>query len=214
MNPSEFFDSQLRCLEEAEFPKQAVRILRGQKNRVLERYAKMRLGEGNLPFLAVLPRPYLPMLEIMPRYFADKIGKVLNVSQPLREEMLAKGEAELVIINPKYVSDMEAVPDDPYFIYDVEDGGSNAGKLLQESEKEILRRGRRCLTVAEVWSLHIQTGVLARLRLLALGSRFNTEYYPFLYADRTSKDRPGPRLHHFTQLNFVLGDYAVPSRSS
>jgi hypothetical protein len=163
-----FFDSQIQTVKDRGCPEAIMSILQNQRSSVLQRAGEITLGEGHVPFLPVIPRTYLSIYAQMPMVRnGDKVG--------------------YTYLRPYDITDVVETPQDPYYIFDVEDGEAMLGKAPQDAEKAIKKQGRRGLTEVEVISLGIYTDVLTRHYVDAVGSRYESIRMPVLWL---SDDRP------------------------
>ncbi|MBI1999342.1 MAG: hypothetical protein HYS74_01660 [Parcubacteria group bacterium] len=113
----------------------------------------MAIGDGNIPFLPVIPRS--------PRSPYDLMAMVRNGSK-----------VGYAYLNPTQISDVVDAPQEPYYIYDVEDGNITRGKSPEDALKIFKQQKRSPLTAAEVMALATHTDVLSRHYVWATGSRY------------------------------------------
>lgn len=146
------FDAQIATLKDRGTPEQIVEILQNQKGAVLKKASEMAIGDGNIPFLPVIPRSFRSPYDLM--------AMVKN-----------GGKAGYTYLNPTQISDVVDAPQEPYYIYDVEDGSSR-GKSPENAEKTFKSQKRSPLTAAEVMALTVHTDVLSRHYVWATGSRY------------------------------------------
>jgi hypothetical protein len=146
------FDTQIATLNDRGVPEQIVEILQNQKGAVVKKASEMAIGDGNIAFLPVIPRSYRSPYDLM--------AMVKN-----------GGKAGCTYLNPTQISDVVAAPEEPYYIYDVEDGNSTRGKSSEAAEKIFKQQRRSGLTAAEVVALTTHTDVLSRHYVWAAGSR-------------------------------------------
>ena len=169
------FDSQIQTLRDRGCPEQIVEMLRGQKVLVIQKAGEMTLGQGNIPFIPVIPRTCLSPYSLM--------------------AMVKNGDKKgYTYLNSRAITDEVVTPEDPYYIYDVEDCEAMLGKAPQDAEKAIEKQGRFILTAAETMALCTHGNVLLRHYVDATGSRHgspNKVPYVFLaYGVR-------PELHRY-----------------
>lgn len=166
------FDAQIATLKDRGCPEQIVELLQQKRGEVVSKASEMTVGEGNIPFLPVVPRTYLTIYSQMPMVRNDsKVG--------------------YTYLKPTAITDVVETPSDPYYIYDVEDGQAMCGKAPQDAEKLIKRDKRFGLTDVEVIALGVHTDVLLRHYVDAVGSRYQSAQVPYLYLF----DGEQPRLH-------------------
>ncbi|MDP3784710.1 MAG: DUF5701 family protein [bacterium] len=164
------FDTQIATLKDRGVPKFIVGMLWDQKGFVLARASTMSFENGHVPFLPVIPRTYLSIYSQMP--------------------MVKSGDkAGYTNLKPTAITDVVATPENPYYIYDVEDGEAMRGKTPQDAEKLIKKEGRLGLTEVEVIALGVHTDVLSKHYVEAVGSRYVSGGVPFLL--RLGGDEPG-----------------------
>ena len=164
------FDSQIATLKDRGVPEQIVEILQNQKGSVVKKASEMAIGDGNIAFLPVIPRSYRSPYDLM--------------------AMVRNGEkAGYTYLNPTQISDVVDAPQEPYYIYDVEDGSSTRGKSPEAAENILKQQKRSGLTAAEVMALTTHTDVLSKHYVWAPGSRYESAVrVPVVYLG--SGDRP------------------------
>ncbi|MBI2462629.1 MAG: hypothetical protein HYV65_00050 [Candidatus Spechtbacteria bacterium] len=164
------FDAQIATLKDRGVPEQIVEILQNQKGAVVKKASEVAIGDGNIPFLPVIPRSYRSPYDLM--------AMVKN-----------GGKVGYTYLNPTAISDVVDAPSEPYYIYDVEDGNSTRGKSPENAEKILKQQKRSPLTAAEVMALTTHTDVLSRHYVWATGSRYESaDGVPNVYLD--GGDRP------------------------
>lgn len=146
------FDAQIATLKDRGTPEQIVEILQNQKGSVLKKASEMTFGDGNIPFLPVIPRTFRSPYDLMAMVRND-------------------GKVGYTYLNPTQISDVVDAPQEPYYIYDVEDGSSTRGKSPENAEKTFKQQKRSPLTAAEVMALTTHTDVLSKHYVWAPGSR-------------------------------------------
>lgn len=185
------FDSQIATLKDRGVPEQIVEILQNQKGAVLKKANEMTFGDGNIPFLPVIPRSFRSPYDLMAMVRND-------------------GKVGYTYLNPTQISDVVDAPQEPYYIYDVEDGESTRGKSPEDAEKILKSQKRSGLTVSEVAALCAHTDVLSKYPVVwATGSRCKgSDKMP--YACLGPDDRP--RLDwgyvHFSYDFWIWGSSA------
>ena len=165
------FDSQIATLKDRGVPEQIVEILQNHKGQVVKKASEMTIGDGNIPFLSIIPRSYRSPYDLM--------------------AMVRNGnKAGYTYLNPTAISDVVDAPQEPYYICDVEDGNSTRGKSPENAEKVLKQQKRSPLTAAEVTALSTHTDVLSRHYVWAPGSRYGSaDLVPIVYLG--DGDRPG-----------------------
>lgn len=152
-------DAQYKKLKELDCPEQILDLLREQRDGVLKKAGEMTLGEGNIPFLPVIPHPYLSPYTLM---------SMLRIG----------GKTGFNYLKPADIKNVVKVPDDPYYIFDIDAGKSTQGKSPEEVNKTCSEEGRRCLTADEVMNFCIHIDVLSNHYVLACGSRYSSDGIP------------------------------------
>lgn len=146
------FNQQIQTLKDRGCPEQVIEALQEQKDKVLKKASEMNMGEGNIPFIPVIKPVYLGYHGLM--------------------AMVRNGNRQgYSYLNPNEIKDVIETPNNPYYIFDVENGEAMRGKSPQEAEKLLKKQSRSPLTAAEVINLCIQTDVLSRHYVDAAGSR-------------------------------------------
>jgi len=169
------FDSQIQTLKDRGCPEQIVELLTNQKSSVLSKASEMTFEDGHIPFIPVIPRTYRSPYDLMAMVRnSDKQG--------------------YTYLNPTAITNEVETPDEPYYIYDVEDGKALFGKSPEDAEKILKKRSRSPLTAAEVMALTTHTDVLKEHYVWATGSRYvKSGKVPSVYLD----DGDRPRLNCF-----------------
>lgn len=166
------FNNQLKILRDRECPPIILEMLLLQRQEITEKAGEMAFKQGYIPFLPVIPRTYLTIYSQM---LMVRNGHKVGYTDLDAEE----------------ITDVIEIPDKPYYIFDVENGTTMAGKHASDAEELIKDQNRRCLTDVEVISLGIQTDVLFKdggLYVDATSSRYkSSEMVPDLCCD-VSKD--------------------------
>lgn len=146
------FDTQIATLTDRGVPEQIVEILQNQKGAVLKKASEMAIGDGNIPFLPVIPRSFRSPYDLM--------AMVRN-----------GGKVGYTYLNPTEIADVVETPSEPYYIYDVEDGSSTHDNFVAEAFKQ---QKRSPLTAAEVMALTVHTDVLSKHCVDATGSCYES----------------------------------------
>jgi hypothetical protein len=148
------FDDQIQTLKDRGCPEQIVEMLQNQRSLVLQKASEMSFAEGNIPFMPVIPRTYRSPHDLM--------------------AMVRNGDTKgYTYLNPTVITDEFKTPEDPYYIYDVEDGQALLGKSPEEAIDIIKKQSRSPLTAAEVMALTTHTDVISRHYVYASGSRYD-----------------------------------------
>lgn len=141
------FDAQITTLKDRGCRKQIVGLLENKRSLVLREVSRMTFADGHIPFLPVIPRTLcnLNALMKMVRY----------------EEKAGYSDLEST-----QVYDLVDTPDEPYYIFDVEDGKIACGILPYETEmlfrKQPKGQVRNSLTGAEAIALCTHTNLFSR----------------------------------------------------
>ncbi len=148
------FNGQIQTLKDRGCPEQIVEMLQNQKGKVVERAREMSFVEGNIPFLPVIKSAYLGYYGLM--------------------SMVRNGDKQgYTYLNSATITDKFDTPEDPYYIYDVENGQALLDKSPEKAIDIIKGQSRSPLTAAEVVNLCIVTNVLSRHYVDAAGSRYD-----------------------------------------
>jgi hypothetical protein len=147
------FDTQIQTLKDRGCPPVIIDMLKEQRDQVLQKASEITIAKKHIPFLPVIPRIYLSIYSQMQMVRnGDKVG--------------------YTYLKPSEITDVVETPQDPYYIFDVEDGEAMLGKSPQNAEKAIKQQNWRGLTEVEVIALGIHTDVLSRHYVDAVGSRY------------------------------------------
>lgn len=161
-NLEQLFDSQIATLKNRGVPQQVLEALQNKKSAVVDRASSMTIGTGNIPFIPVIKPSYLGYYGLM--------------------SLVRNGAKEgYTYINPSLITDKVETPNGLYYIYDVEDGEAMRGKSPEAAEKLFKENKRSPLTAAEAIALATHTNVLSRHFVDATGSRYDSDYVPFLW---------------------------------
>jgi hypothetical protein len=149
---AKLFDSQKETLKSRGCPQAILEAFGNQRDAVLSKAAEMKIPEGHIPFVPVIPRTYMGVygLMLMVRN-GDKVG--------------------CTRLDPNKITDNVETPKRPYFIYDVEDGKECLGESPEEAEALIKEHNRSCLTVEEGIALCVHSKVLSENYVDCTGSR-------------------------------------------
>lgn len=149
----EIFNRQLQTLEYLECPSAITDMLKNQRVLVLKTSAEQEIGNGNLPFLPVIPYAYRSVYDLMDMVRNDTW----------------KGISRLA---PQEVTDIEQTPGDPYYIYNVNPEIGSEGECPAYMRHTLKGNGRLLFTVPEVVALTIHMPILDTYGVWAVGSRY------------------------------------------
>lgn len=158
----QMFDQQIKLLATRGYPGPILLILKDQKEELLEVMGGIEVGEGNIPFLPVIPRAYL---------------SVYSQASSMRYQKKA-GETRL---RAHLLTDAIEAPKTPYFALDIEDGRSCLDLSARLAELYIRKMGRSCLSDVEVLSLCSHSNVLSHHWVIGAGSRYDADKVPYVY---------------------------------
>lgn len=156
------FSRQLEVLAERGCPDVLREQLVSLRKTTIDKALASTATKGNPPFLLVVPPPFLSYHTL-----ASMLRNGTNVGYTR--------------LNVRLITDVLKVPEDPYVIYDVEDGRALLGKSPADAEKLIKQQNRAGLTAAEALNLCIQTNTLNHHFVDAVGSRFGSDVVPVLW---------------------------------
>ena len=152
-------DAQYEKLKALGCPDQVLDILREQRDEVLKKAGGMTVGEGNIPFLPIIPYTCLSPYSLMSMVrIGDKAGRNYLKSTDIKNVV--------------------EVPENPYYIFDIDTGRGTLGKKREEVFSICSEQGRRCLTADEVMNLCIHSNALSSHNVLAGGSSYSLNGIP------------------------------------
>lgn len=147
------FSVQMKRLLERNCPKNVVEALAKKKEEVISEAIEVEIAEDHIIFVPVVPRTEVGLGELM-RMVRE--GSVMGKS---------------TLIHSDIKGDMVAVPQEPYFMLDIEDGRSMLNKSPEEAETLIDNQDRSGFTAEEGIALCIHTKVLSDHFVNCVGSR-------------------------------------------
>lgn len=154
----ELFDNQIAKLEELGCPKAILEAFENRKDEVIAVALEMAIGEGNIPFLPIIPKSYMGIYALM---------------QMVRHEDMIG----FTNLDPSDMSDVVETPKKPYFIFDVEDGRVMLDKSPKDAAEIIGKKGRFVLIDSEVIAIAVHTEVLLHHYVEAAGTRYDSDNY-------------------------------------
>ena len=149
------FDSQIGTLKDRGTPEQILKMFQSRRDLVLWKAVGMTFLEGATPFIPVIPLGYRGLYDL-----------TTMIQKPNKAGDL------FVKIDPGEIHDIESVPRQPYYIYNVTVVASTGREETPTSVLELFAfRGRSPLTIAEVIATATHTAILSRWnRMLISGS--------------------------------------------
>ncbi len=158
------FSDQMAVLRHCNCPKPAIKMLENKRPQVIARAVGMTvLGSKRVFFCSVIPASQLSIPEQM--------------------LMVRNGDIPgCTFLSPKDISDEVNVPQEPYFIFSIEDGTKTLGWTPQQAERTFSKQPRRRgLNCAEAIGFCRVSGVLSRFNIDAIASRVKKVKIPFLW---------------------------------
>lgn len=184
------FDAQLQTLQNRGCSEAILEKLKSLKGKVLKKVSETNIGEGNVPFLPVIPRTY--------RSIYDQMSAVCH-----------KGKKGYTYLDPNAITDQEKASEHPYYILDVEDGEGTLNKTPEQAEKIHKKQSRHSLNTSEDVSLCTHTAVLSKYNVWATGSRVRSSGVPYVYL---YDDRPRLDWHYASSRGSGWGSPSCGSR--
>lgn len=133
-----------------------INLFAARERFVLETALKMNLAEDRIPFLPVIP-PWIMSV---------------NAQMGLIQ---FEGHAGYTLLDQKKIHTMAGTPNEPYFIFDVEDGKTYMDVSPLAADSLIRSVGRFPLTATEAIALCVHTDVLFDHFVDAAGSRYESK---------------------------------------
>jgi len=158
---TKLFESQLEKLKSLGCPQAILEAFQKKKDEVVNKASEMAIGEGNIPFLPVIPRGYMGIYALMPM-------------------VKHEGKIGYTHLDPNELTDVVETSKNPYYVFDVEDGKAILGKSPRDAEKIIKGQKRSCLIVDEVIAVGVHSEVLSDHYVDASGSRYKSDIVPGL----------------------------------
>jgi len=158
------FNAQISVLKRHNCPKKILKTLESKRRQVIARAAGMIFfGSKRIFFSPVIPTSQLSIPEQM---LMVKNGDVPGCT----------------FLSPKDITDEVIVPQEPYFIFSIDDGTKTRGWSPQQAKwafsKQPRRRGLSCV---EAIGFCCVSGVLSRFNIDAISSRVRKNKIPFLW---------------------------------
>ena len=153
---SDLFDRQIEILRDRGCPNQVLARLISQKSQVLAKASTIVFKDNRIPFLPIIPFSSLSL--------STQMSMVKNGNK-----------AGFTNLKANEIKDIVSTPNQPYYIFDVEDGTDMLGRSVRKATELIKNLDRSPLTAAEVISLSIQTDALSKRYVDAGGSRSESD---------------------------------------
>lgn len=154
------FEEQMETLRNRGCPSWILGALWAKREQVIKKTLVQNTVQGRIPFVPVIPRSN--------RGLSDPISLIRTEG--------AAGIADNCYLDLKN----RTAAEEPYFIFDVDEGDGNLGQDPVEVEKTLIKSSRRGLTADEVIALELHSGVVKRHQLAAVDSRTGQKL-PILY---------------------------------
>lgn len=170
---NKLFDSQIVTLVERGVPEQIVRWFQDGKENVVGQAMKMAFGNGNIPFLPVIP--------LEERTFYDLMNMVRGTNG--RTGHVGRTFSVVDVVHPSYHR----------YMFDVNEGTIPIEGSEKKAEKILAQQNRFSLNAVEVIALCVHTDVLSRLDYIpALGSRLSgdKDIRPAISTEKNFSKRP------------------------
>ncbi len=188
----QLLDTQIATLNDRDVPAPIVKMLLNQRGQVLAKASNMYFDNGHISFLPVIPRTYLSIYTQM-----------LMVKH--------NGKTGYTLLKPTAITDIMDTPEDPYYIYDIEDGEAMLGMAPRQKAEKLINKQRRFgLTEVEVIALGVHTDVLSRHYMDAVGSRYDSDGIPYLFLEGGN---PVLSRSHFDTNDHLFGAASCGSRA-
>lgn len=158
------FSAQMSALRRQNCPKAVVKTLERKRPQVIARTVGMTfLGNRRIFFSPVIPAPQLSIPEQMLMVRNGVIpGRTFLGSRDITDEM--------------------ETPQEPYFIFNIDNGAKTLGWTPQQAEQAFSRQPRRRgLNCVEAIGLCCVSDVLSRFNIDAIASRVKGRLIPFLW---------------------------------
>jgi len=167
------FDSQVNTLRMRGCPSSIVKIIEEQKASVIDMAFSMDIPDSHIPFLPVIPCNCVDLDDLV--------------------SMIRNNEKTGCFTASQCIERTTGIPNNPYFIFNVENGKDMLGKSIKEARTLIKEQGRFCLALEEVIALGIHTRVLLTHEVSAAGSpRGSSGNIVYLIID--NEQRPNARI--------------------
>jgi len=138
------FDAQINTMKERGVSDKIVEAFLKKEIEVLNKARRMNYLWSHAPFIPVIPRKYLSLKRqmLLVRNGSDMRG--------------------LFVLEPRYVFDLADVPDELYYLYDVENGTEMLHKTPSYADESFKNRSRLGLTATEVIAVAVHTNIIPR----------------------------------------------------
>lgn len=183
------FDEQMTTLKARNCPKDIINVLTAKKDDVLKIAGEIEISEGHIPFMPIIPRQKVNLKKII-------------------EMVYSHGNKGNTNILASELTNTINVPEEPYFIFGVNDGADTLDVPSDKAGDFIEKQGRTCLTVDECISLCTHANVLTKHCIHCIGSHFQQQLIPAIHL---SDDVPMLSWYH--NLNLTYGSPSCLSRA-
>jgi len=158
------FSAQISALRRQNCPKAVIKTLESKRPQVIARAVGMTFfGSKRVFFSPVIPASQLSVPEQM---LMVKNGDIPGCT----------------FLSPKDITNEVEIPQEPYFIFSVDDGSKTLGWTSQQAERAFAKQPRRRgLNCVEAIGFCRVSGVLSRFNIDAISSRFRKTKIPFLW---------------------------------
>lgn len=155
------FNRYIRRLKDRKlFPEETER-LQAEFEAVIQKAVDMRIRPDRLAFLPVFPRAIV----------SSPLAAATLMNDGMRRRNSMTGGYTFVL--PELVMDTVEVPDDPYFLFDIDTGYRTLGMLPDELQRVFDEEGRRGLTDMEIVALGMHGDIFPFANLYAVASRYD-----------------------------------------
>ena len=193
------FGVQIQTLKDRRCPKRITEILMQTQPRVVAKALKMRFKNDRIPFLPVIPCNYITVFSQMEMVLNENMAGYSSIYR-----------SNTTPANPFSIN--LKIPEEPYYIFNIEDGTGTKSKCPNEDEieRQINKCDRVCLTGIEIIALAVHSDVLSKCRIIGMNSYCNEwgAAFPFLFVCGTKE----PVLGYIYELNNCDERYGIPSR--
>lgn len=148
------FDEQIKLLNERGTPQGVINALSEKRGRIILRASGLKLLPERIPFLPVIPQSKMSINSQM---------QLIRYEQALGYSLL----------DEKMIHNIGGLPNEPYYIFDIEDGRIFMDMSPHAASALIKASRREWLVAAEAIALCAHTDVLLHHFVDAIGSRYD-----------------------------------------